>query len=189
MRLTYSYKQGEFAEAIAEISKPIAKAATAAMRDTADLAKQRGRASIAGAGFSARWQNALRAQVYPKNRDSIGPAALVWHKIPYAGVFENGAVIQGKPRLWLPIEANLPVGARGKRVTPKTFPGQLRLVLRAGGNPLLVADIGKGRGRKRALPMFVGVQAVKIGKKFAITEAVREAARALPSFYEQHIKG
>ncbi|WP_375764114.1 DUF6441 family protein [Bradyrhizobium sp. Pha-3] len=217
MKLTFSYKPGEFAETIfANVTKPIAKAATAAMRDTADMAKGAGRQSIASAGFSSKWQNALRATVYPRGADSMSPAAFISHKVPHAGVFENGATIQGHPRLWLPIEANLPLAAGGRRLTPKQFAqsvGPLRLVIRAGGNPLLVADVPVGpaggvlalpsaansrKGRRargayakqktRPLPVFVGVPAVQISKKFATSAAVRTAATSFPALYDRHIK-
>ena len=86
---------GGFIRAITDGERPIAKAATAAVRETAEMAKSAGRASIAGAGFSRKWQNALRAKIYPPNRDSMRAAALIYHKVPYAEVFEDGAVIHG----------------------------------------------------------------------------------------------
>jgi hypothetical protein len=97
LRLTLSAVGGAFFRALTEGERPIAKAATAAVREAAELAKSGGRTSIATAGFSRKWQNALRANVYPPNRDSMRAAALIYHKVPYAEVFERGAVIHGKP--------------------------------------------------------------------------------------------
>ena len=65
MRLTLSAVAGGFFRAMTEGERPIARAATAAVREAAELAKRGGRASIAGAGFSRKWQNALQAKVYP----------------------------------------------------------------------------------------------------------------------------
>ena len=106
-----------FVDVIArELQKPIAKAATAAMKDAGDVAKRTGRSSIASAGFSRKWQNALRVNIYPAQGDSMRPAAFIFHKIRYAGVFEEGAVIRGQPLLWLPL-GNVPV-RRGRPMTP-----------------------------------------------------------------------
>src|ERR1700745_2725921 len=90
-----------FAESIVgSLQRPLAKAATAALRDAGEIAKSNGRASIAAAGFSRKWQNALRVNIYPPQGDSLRPAAFIFHKIRYAGVFEEGAVIGGQPLLW-----------------------------------------------------------------------------------------
>lgn len=184
MKLTYTYQKGAFAQAIADIKQPIAKAATGAMKDTAELAKKRGRASIAAAGFSSRWQNALRADVYPTGKASMSPAAVIRHKIDYAGIFEEGGTISGNPLLWIPIEANMPVRSGGRRWTPKTFAasvGPLVKVTLPGRRPMLFA---KG---KRGPPLFVGVSQVTISRKFAISEAVHEAAEQFVTFYDRHI--
>ncbi|TIV93594.1 MAG: hypothetical protein E5V74_24880, partial [Mesorhizobium sp.] len=100
-RFRYSYQQGEFAAAMAAIKDPVGAAGTAAITEAGNLAKAAGRRDIAAAGFSVRWQNALRLNIYPKGRASIDAAALIFHKIPYAGVFENDTLISGKPNLWL----------------------------------------------------------------------------------------
>jgi len=93
-----------FVDAIVkEMQRPIAKAATATIREAGKIAKRDGRASIAAAGFSRKWQNALRVNIYPPRGDSMRPAAFIFHKIRYAGVFEEGAVIGGQPFLWLPL--------------------------------------------------------------------------------------
>jgi len=67
-----------------------------------------GDAGIAAGGLSRKWQNALRVNIYPPQGDSMHPAAFVYHKIRYAGVFEDGAVIGGQPLLWLPLEWRRP---------------------------------------------------------------------------------
>jgi len=217
LRLTYQFVTGQFAQAFADIEKPIAKAATAAMNEAAQLAKTGGRANIAAAGFSLKWQNALRADVYPKGRDSLGPAALIHHKIPYSEIFEAGGTIQGQPLLWLPIDKNLPLQSGGKRWTPKTFAaaiGPLRLVKPPGRPPLLVADVAVGhlgvplalpsraqsrkgvrargafaREKTRPLPVFVGVPMVNIGKKFDIRGVVRGVVAKLGDLYLKNIRG
>ncbi len=62
------------------------RAATAAVREAAELAQAGRRASIAAAGFSRKRQNALRSKVYLPGRDSMRAAAPIYHKVPYAKV-------------------------------------------------------------------------------------------------------
>jgi Family of unknown function (DUF6441) len=96
------------------------------------------------AGFSRKWQNALQAKVYPPGRDSTGAAALIYHKVPYAQVFEEGAGIHGKPLLWLPLP-NAPFGAGGRRVPAAKFQQQVGMPLyttrRPGKPPMLGANV------------------------------------------------
>jgi hypothetical protein len=185
-----------FVDVIAlEIEKPIAKAATAAMRDTGDSAKRNGRASIAAAGFSRKWQNALRVNIYPPQGDSIRPAAFIFHKIRYAGVFEQGALIAGKPLLWLPLNS-VPV-RRGRPMLPSEYArsvGPLVSVQRPGRPPLLFAKHQPKRRRRRAAEslgrksLYVGLSAVEIARRFDVRGAAVEAANQLPALYEKHLR-
>jgi hypothetical protein len=217
MQFSYAYNRGEFAKAIADIQKPVAEAATGAMADAAQIAKTGGRASIASAGFSSRWQNALRANVYPAGgKTSLQPAALIYHKIAYSNVFETGAVIRGRPMLWLPIHENLPLQARGKQWTPNDFVakvGPLRSVNVPGKPPMLAGKVAVGmtgatlalpsaamtRKGKRARsafakqrevwkPLFIGHDAVSIRKKFNVAAAVDKARGQLGALYLKHLK-
>ena len=212
VRLTLSAVAGGFFRALTEGEKPMARAATAAVREAADLAKAGGRASIAAAGFSRKWQNALQAKVYPQGRDSMRAAALIYHKVPYAQVFEEGAVIHGKPYLWLPLP-NAPFGSGGKRIPPSKFRelvgSPLYTIRRPGKPPMLGANVrmtnkraGKsislsllrrgrnpgGRGTVRLVPLYVGVDAANITKRFAIIDAIERAAARLPELYLKHFR-
>ena len=207
LRLTLSAVAGGFFRALTEGEKPIAKAATAAVREAAELAKAGGRASIAAAGFSRKWQNALRANVYPRGRDSMRAAALIYHKVPYAEVFEHGAVIHGKPLLWLPLP-NAPFGSGGRRIPPSKFRQQigspLYTIRRPGKPPMLGANVrmtgaraGKaislallrrgrnpgGRGTVQLVPLYVGVDAVSHPEALRHHRCDRAAQRRdCPSF-------
>jgi hypothetical protein len=212
LRITASAVANAFFKGITEGEKPIARAATAAVREAAELAKARGRANIAAAGFSRKWQNALRSKVYPPNRDSTRAAALVYHKIQYAHVFEEGAIIHGKPLLWLPLP-NAPLGRGGRRISPAQFQQQVGMPLytirRPGKPPMLGANVrmtnaraGKpislallrrgrnpgGRGIVRLVPLYVGVEVATITKRFAIIDAIRHAAAMLPELYLKHFR-
>lgn len=212
VRLTLSAVAGGFFRALTEGEKPMARAATSAVREAADLAKAGGRASIASAGFSRKWQNALQAKVYPRGRDSMRAAALIYHKVPYAQVFEEGAVIYGKPYLWLPLP-NAPFGSGGKRIPPSKFRelvGSPLYTIRRPGKPLMLganvrmtnARAGKsislsllrrgrnpgGRGTVQLVPLYVGIDAANITKRFAIIDAIERAAARLPELYLKHFR-
>lgn len=212
VRLTVSAVAGAFLRALTEGEKPMAKAATLAVREAADLAKAGGRASIAAAGFGKKWQNALRANVYPRGRDSMRAVALIYHKVPYALAFEEGAVIHGKPYLWLPLP-NAPFGSGGKRIPPSKFREQtgspLYSIRRPGKPPMLGAPVrmiqaraGKaislsllrrgrnpgGRGTVQLVPLYVGIEVASIPKRFAIIDAINRAAGRLPELYLKHFR-
>ena len=139
---------------VKEIQRPIAKAATAAIREAGEIAKRDGRASIAASGFSRKWQNALRVNIYPPQGDSLRPAAFIYHKIRYASVFEEGAVIGGQPLLWLPLPT-VPL-RRGRPMTPSQYArsvGPLVSVQRPGSPPLLFPKYrSTGRRRRKEQP-------------------------------------
>jgi hypothetical protein len=211
LRLTLSAVGGAFFRALTEGERPIAKAATAAVREAAELAKSGGRTSIATAGFSRKWQNALRANVYPPNRDSMRAAALIYHKVPYAEVFERGAIIHGKPYLWLPLPTAPFAG--GRRVPASKFRelvgSPLYTIRRPGKPPMLGANVrmtsaraGKtvslsllrrgrnpgGKGTVRLVPLYVGVEVANIPKRFAILDAINRAAARLPDLNLKHFR-
>lgn len=166
----------------------MARAATAAMTDAAKLAVQGGRQSIAAGGFGANWQNALRAKVYPSSGASLSPAAEIYSKIPYAGAFEYGQTVSGKPLLWLPLD-NVPLGRRGKRMSPAEVArsiGPLHSINRPGRPPLLAAVL-RLRGKATLVPLFVGVPSITDPKKFSVLDAVNHVRERLPDLYEKHL--
>jgi hypothetical protein len=206
-----TYDKKSFSEAFMRKERPIAKAATLAIFEAADDLKGTARASIAGAGFSKKWQNALRVEAYPKRgKQSINAAALIYHKISYASIFEDGANISGKPTLWLPMP-NIPKKLNGKKLSPKTFKGPLQYVKRPGKRPLLVTPIrvtasmakkprmGKiaaarlnrgpnGAGVIRSVPVFFGINTVRIRKRFDIGGATKKVGNTLGALYFKKLK-
>ena len=202
-----------FLRAFMATEEPIARAATAAVGEAGERIKTAARADIAAAGFSRKWQNALRVDRYPRGREvSVNAAAHVYHRIHYAWVHEEGATIHGAPLLWLPL-AHAPSKIGRFRMTPRRYPGPLQFVRRAGRPPLLVAKLGMSRGRAkkgvgkitmaaarkgaagggrnrvlRSVPMFVGISTVRLLKRFNITGVVRREARRLGELYLKHLK-
>ena len=216
---TFSAVKGEFAEAMADLQTPMAEAASAAIDEAAVDIKTQGRASIASAGFSKRWQNGWRVLTFPRGKTSVDAAAFAFHRIHYATVFEEGATIRGKPTLWLPISTPGKRVPRSRR-TPERFTreiGPLAFVARLGKPPLLVAPamLGPGQANKRnpepsvralrrgaagspgtrgqrtvlrSVPLFVGLDRVRIGKKFDVLGGIDRVAARLTTLYLKHLK-
>jgi hypothetical protein len=207
LRLVYTAVKGELGDALAGMQKPIAVAATGAMKDAAAQIKTRGRANIAAAGFSSKWQNALQVNVYPQHGVALDPALWAYHKIKYAGVFETGAVITGKPFLWLPIAA-LPSKIGSSRMTPRLYQqivGPLRSIRVPGKAPMLVGPVRGGqagsqltlsklragvRGGKgvETMPLFIGIRSVTERPRFGLQAVFDTAASGLAAGYLAHLK-
>lgn len=175
MKFVFSWQE---AVAIEEISRAIVKAREGAVQDTAALAVKEGRANIAAAGFSARWQKGLTSKFFPNKGGD--PAALIFHRIGFAGVFETGITIKGQPLLWLPIEQNLPVGVH----SPRQYGKKLVSVNIAGKPPLLFDAQDRLLG-----PLFVATQSVTLRKRFDLYRIFAAAAARMREFYEARIKG
>lgn len=218
LRPVYHAPKGQFAKAMAELLRPVAEAATAAIVEAKDRGKVEARAEIARAGFSERFQNAFRADAFPGGgRVSINAAALFYQKVPYAEVFESGATIRGKPRLWIPLDGT-PKKIGAERMTAKRFAqriGPLTFIDRGGRPPLLAArarlsraQAGKakpkvslaalrrgargtatGRTVLRTVPLFVGARSIEVPKKFSVLKIVDRWAGRLPALYVKHFKG
>ena len=210
MKARVKHKRGAFVEAFMSAEKPIARAATMAVKEAGNDVKSDARAKIASAGFGKKWQNALRADVYPKRDESINAAAHIYHKIHYAHVFEEGAKISGKPLLWLPL-SNVAKKVGRRKLTPQNYPGALQYVRRPGKNPLLMAkmrvskaaarraQMGKvsaaamrrgasGSGVLRSVPIFVGISTVTIRKRFSVRQVTEQAAARLGELYMKHLQ-
>src|SRR5690606_32298809 len=91
-------------------------AAAHAVRSAQQEILSQGRANMRAAGNfgSSRWQQGLRADVQIEPPDTL--ALNVWHEVPYFNVFQFGAVIKGKPLLWIPLpwHADMLKGVRAR---------------------------------------------------------------------------
>ena len=201
-RIRYSYEPGRFEAAFRAPYADMAAAAQGAIASAGAIVKAEGRADIAAAGLGAGFVNALRVDIYPQGRNSLNATAHIYHKIPYAGVFEEGATIRGQPRLWLALPST-PQRYGRKPMTPELFAksiGPLSFVKRPGKRPLLVAKAkkgknmtkislarfrsgGRGEGPFMSVPVFVGVDSVSIRRKLNISGIVRSARDRLPQLY------
>jgi hypothetical protein len=174
--MNFTYQTGDIRTPLLADVDVMAKAATSAMAQTAEAAKNAVRADLAGAGFSAKWLNATRSKVYPEGGASLSPAALIYNRISYSEIFETGGQINGHPLLWLPIEANT-----GGKVRPRDYGGTLVSVNIPGRPPLLF-------DKDRRVPVFVGVSQVTLRKRLNADAAVAREAGRLPERYEAAIK-
>ena len=201
-RIRYSYEPGRFEAAFRAPYAGMAAAAQGAIAAAGAIVKAEGRADIAAAGLGAGFVKALRVDIYPQGRNSLNATAHIYHKIPYAGVFEEGATVRGQPRLWLALPST-PKRHGRKPMTPELFAksiGPLSFVKRPGKRPLLVAKAkkgknmtkislarfrsgGRGEGPFMSVPVFVGVDSVSIRRKLNISGIVRSARDRLPQLY------
>jgi len=171
------------------------KAVSTTMAQAGAGLKSAWRTQITGAGLGQRLANTIRQQVYPKGRNSLDAAALVWSNAPVIiGAHDTGPLIRSGNGFWLAIP--LPTAGKalgGKRITPAMWEQKtglrLRFVYRRRGPSLLVADAVRlntrgqaavsksktGRGQVTA-PIFLLVRQVKLPKRL---DLARDAERAL----------
>jgi hypothetical protein len=216
--LKYDAKKNDFAEAMGALADPISKAGTEAIKAAGEIAKTEGRKSIGAAGFSKRWENTLRSDAYPgKKKNSLNAATAIFHKIPYADVFESGATVRGSPTLWVPFSST-PTKRTSqndrKQFTPKKFIRQVAPLFplpSRNGKKILAAQMAvsksaakrgppykptlaglrrgaAGQGITVSIPIFFGIDQLSIRKKFNITKAVDDAAAQLPQLYLRFLK-
>ncbi|MCK1668621.1 DUF6441 family protein [Bradyrhizobium sp. 153] len=180
----------------------ITRAATGAVRQAGLQLKAVGRSNIANAGFSKRWQNAWRVNVYPKSGYSLKAAAFGFHKIPYADIFESGGTINGKGGLlWIALPTVPKLGR--ERATPRKLAQRgvkLFTLKRPGRTPLLATKVRGGvtgkaslaklrrglsgkRGSVQSVPLFYGVRTVTMPRKFNLSGAADTVRARLPELY------
>jgi hypothetical protein len=151
----------------------VRRSAQGAAQDARDEFLERGRADIAGAGnFGSRWTEGLMARITQGGGNIV---INVSHAVSYFMVHQRGAVIRGKPLLWIPLS----FAEDAKGVRARDFPGGLfRVDRKRGGAPLLLA-IKDGR------PKYFGKEQVRIPKRFHVLEIGREIGRKLKDFYKR----
>ena len=206
-RIRYRHEPGSFEAAFRVPYADMAAAAQGAIAAAGEIVKSKGRSDIAAAGLGNGFVKALRVDIYPRRGDSLNATAHIYHKIPYAGVFEQGAAIRGHPRMWVALP-NVSQRYGRKPMTPELFAkniGPLAFVKRTGKSPLLFARVkagknttkislarfksaGSGAGPFQSVPVFVGLDSVSIRKRLNITGIVRGACDRLPQLYAAFLR-
>lgn len=174
------------------------RAVSAATREAGNSLKSAWRSQITGAGLGRRLANTIRSETYPRGRQSLSAAALVWSKAPViVGAHDTGPLIRSKTAFWLAIPTPAAgKSSRGGRITPGEWERRsglrLRFVYRRNGPSLLVAE-GRLNARGRAVasrsrtgrgvttvPIFLLVPQVQMRKRLDLARDARAAQDALP---------
>jgi hypothetical protein len=153
---------------------------------------------ITGAGLGARLARTIRSEQFPKGKDSLNAAALVWSNAPVIiGAHEAGPLIRSKSGFWLAIPTPAAgKSTRGGRITPGEWEQRrgirLRFVYRPRGPSLLVAEgslnsrglaVGSrsktGRGAT-TVPIFLLVPQVKLRKRLDLARDAKAAQERIP---------
>lgn len=122
------------------------KAVSATMTQAGADLKSAWRAQITGAGLGQRLANTIRSQTYPKGRNSLDAAALVWSNAPVIiGAHDTGPLNRSTNGFWLAIPTPAAgKSTRGGRLAPGEWERRtglrLRFIYRRRGPSLLVAE-------------------------------------------------
>ena len=174
------------------------KAVSTTMAQAGASLKSAWRVQITGAGLGQRLANTIRSQTWPKGRNSLDAAALVWSNAPVIiGAHDAGPLIRSASGFWLAI----PLPAAGKstkggRITPGEWERRtglrLRFIYRRRGPSLLVAE-GRLNSKGRAVasksktgrglttaPIFLLVPQVKLRKRLDLARDAERAVDGVP---------
>ena len=123
------------------------------------------RTQVKSAGLGSRLANTWRGDIYPKAKNSISAAGVVYTKAQkIMEGFEYQTVVRGKDGLWLAIPpAAISKRIRNKRMTPALYERskgvRLRFVYRKNGASLLVHE-----QKRKTIIAFVLVPQVRMPK-------------------------
>jgi hypothetical protein len=211
MKLVVSINGQEAIKASTDAEAMIAKALTAAMKEVGKEAADAANANIHAAGFASRkWE--LKAENFPKSGgNTLLPEVWLHSTANFEDVFTEGAQIRGNPLLWLPLPT-VPMwpGDSTRQMSPSKYVqtiGPLVSMERKGRPPMLGAPV-QGNARSQAIgrrlvskrrlrvgsfapgftivPLFVGVPAAVIEKKFDVDGAVQKVIDKFPGLYLQN---
>lgn len=205
-------KPGEFTKLLKQDERNIARAATDTIKDAVTEVKSGGRAAIAAGGFSSRWQNSFRVNMYPTTGTSMDPAMWAYSKIDYADIFQTGGTIRGRRGLlWVPLPS-VPKKIGGQRMTVRLYlqrVGPLQVVRKGGRPPVLMGRVLRrvGVGKKVAMstlrrgaaadrakrptklvPLFVGLSSVNIRRRFNVRPVYDTASANIPANFTRHME-
>jgi hypothetical protein len=174
------------------------RAVSKAIGEAAGSLKTAWRGQITGAGLGARLARTIRSEQFPKGKDSLNAAALVWSNAPVIiGAHEEGPLIRSKSGFWLAIPTPAAgKSTRGGRITPGEWERRrgirLRFVYRPRGPSLLVAEgrlnsrgLGVGSRSKAGrgattVPIFLLVPQVKLRKRLDLMRDAKAAQERIP---------
>ncbi|WP_380787237.1 DUF6441 family protein [Sphingomonas sp. R86521] len=204
----------DFAALMSDVEGGIAKAATAAMRETSKPTVMSLREQVTSNGLGQRLANTWRDRVYPEKRESITPSGYIWSNAPdVIDSFVRGATVRpvaGGKYLWIPTK-NVP-RARGrsratstKRMTPDEVQAEFNqefVILRGRAGRLLaflardrgvtkrgaLRKAGKGRmahGKQELTLMFTLVRTVRLPKLLDLKKPADQWGSAFVAAFER----
>ena len=157
--------EGSLVEYMEREYQNCARAVTKGVSLAANGLKIAMRTQVKSAGLGSRLANTWRGDVYPKAKNSVSAAGVVYTKAQkIMEGFEYQTVVRGKDGLWLALPtAAISKRIRNKRMTPALYEKskgvRLRFVYRKNGASLLV------HGQKRkTIVAFVLVPQVRMPK-------------------------
>lgn len=157
--------QGKLGEYLEKEYQNCAHAVTTGVKIATNGLKNSLRNQVKSSGLSGRLANTWRGDIYPKAKNSISVAGVVYTKAPkIMQGFEYQTVIRGRNGLWLAIPTPA-IGkkARGKRMTPALYEKwkgvRLHFIYRANGVSLLVHE-----QKRKTIIAFILVPQVKMPK-------------------------
>lgn len=159
-----------------------ARAVTKGVSLAANGLKTAMRTQVKSAGLGSRLANTWRGDVYPKAKNSVSAAGVVYTKAQkIMEGFEYQTVIRGKDGLWLAIPtAAIPKRIRNKRMTPALYEKskgvRLRFVYRKNGASLLVHE-----QKRKTIIAFVLVPQVRMPKLINFANESAKWQAKLPS--------
>ena len=174
--------EGSLVEYMEREYQNCARAVTKGVSLAANGLKIAMRTQVKSAGLGSRLANTWRGDIYPKAKNSISAAGVVYTKAQkIMEGFEYQTVVRGKDGLWLAIPtAAISKRIRNKRMTPALYERskgvRLRFVYRKNGASLLVHE-----QKRKTIVAFVLVPQVRMPKliNFAAESAKWQAK--LPS--------
>ena len=157
--------EGSLVEYMEREYQNCARAVTKGVSLAANGLKTAMRTQVKSAGLGSRLANTWRGDVYPKAKNSISAAGVVYTKAQkIMEGFEYQTVVRGKDGLWLGIPtAAISKRIRNKRMTPALYERskgvRLRFVYRKNGASLLVHE-----QKRKTIIAFVLVPQVRMPK-------------------------
>ncbi len=180
------------------------KAVTAAVKDAGVSLRDDWRGQIIRVGLGQRVARTIRSETYPKTRNSLNAAAMVWSRAPVILEAHNtGPLIRSADGFWLAIPTPAAgKSLRGGRITPGEWEQRtglrLRFIYRRSGPSLLIAEARlskRGRAvRSRSktgrgltsVPIFLLVPQVRLRKRLDLERPAEAALAALPAAITRH---
>lgn len=189
----------DLAKLMADEVKAGEKAVHFAVKDAGTALKNVWRGQVIGAGLGQRLARTIRSETWPKHKNSMNAASMVWTRAPVlVSAHDTGPLIRSKDGFWLAIPTDAAGKSRsGKRPTPGEWERRtgmrLRFIYRRNGPSLLIAEgrIAKsgravasrsktGRGLT-SVPIFLLVPQVKLRKRLDLEKPAQAALAALPA--------